>query len=95
MLKGNLFPTIAAVLTLLLVIVSIVLGLGNQTLQAEVSERQQFIAQSIQLESLNRQVISVLANMAMKTNDEPLKKLLMASGINLGPNPEPPPAGSK
>ena len=95
MLKGNIFSTILAVLTLLLVVANIVLALGNQTLQGEVSERQQFISQSIQLESLNRQVIGVLANMAMKTNDEPLKKLLMANGINLGPSPEPPPAGSK
>ena len=94
MLKGNLLPTILAVLTLLLVIANIILALSNQTLQAEVSERQQFIAQAIQLESLNRQVISVLANMAMKTNDGQLKQLLMASGVNLGPKPEAP-AGSK
>jgi hypothetical protein len=94
MLKGNIAPTILAVLTLLLVIANIVLALGNQTLQAEVSERQQFIAQSIQLESLNRQVINVLANMALKTNDEQLKQLLMASGVNLGPNPQAP-AGAK
>ena len=94
MLKGNILPTILAVLMLLLVVVNVVLALGNQTLQAEVSERQQFIAQSIQLETLNRQVINVLANMAMKSNDEQLKSLLISSGINLGPNPQPP-AGSK
>ncbi|HTN71310.1 MAG TPA: hypothetical protein VMO00_09490 [Methylomirabilota bacterium] len=94
MLKGNLLPTILAVLIALLVVVNVVLSLGNQTLQGEVSERQQFIAQSIQLENLNRQVISVLANMAMKSNDEQLKSLLTSSGINLGPNPEPP-AGPK
>ena len=89
MLKGNIIPTILAVLTLLLVVVDIVVALGNQTLQTEVSERQQFITQSIQLEALNRQVISVLANMAVKTNDEQLKSLLASSGVNLGPNPEP------
>ncbi len=89
MLKGNIIPTILAVLTLLLVVVDIVLALGNQTLQTEVSERQQFITQSIQLEALNRQVISVLANMAVKTNDEQLKSLLASSGVNLGPNPGP------
>ena len=90
MLKGNVLPMILAVLILLLVIVNVVLALGNQTLQGEVSERQQFIAQSIQLENLNRQVISILANMAIKSNDEQLKKLLLSSGVNLGPNPEPP-----
>jgi hypothetical protein len=89
MLKGNIVPTILAGLTFLLVVVNIVLLLGNQSIQAEVNERQQFIAQSIQLESLSRQVIGVLANMAVKTNDEQLKKLLASSGVNLTPNPEP------
>jgi hypothetical protein len=94
MLKGKLLPTILAVLILLLVITNVVLALGNQTLQTEVSERQQFIAQGMQLEQLNRQVMSVLVNMAMKSNDAELKTLLMSSGINLGPSPDAP-AGSK
>jgi hypothetical protein len=75
-------------LILLLVLVNIVIALGNQSIQAEVSERQQEIAQTIQLESLNRQLITVLANMALKTNDERLKKLLAESGINLDLAPE-------
>ncbi|MGH7798733.1 MAG: hypothetical protein ACREQ2_28030 [Candidatus Binatia bacterium] len=75
-------------LILLLVIVNIVIALGNQSIQAEVSERQQEIAQTIQLETLNRQLITVLANMALKTNDEQLKKLLALSGINLDVAPE-------
>jgi hypothetical protein len=70
-------------LILLLVIVNIVIALGNQSIQAEVAERQQEIGQTIQLESLHRQLITVLANMALKTNDERLKKLLAESGINL------------
>jgi len=94
MLKGKILPTILAVLILLLVVVNVVLALGNQTLQSEVSERQQFIAQGMQLEQLNRQVMSVLVNMAMKSNDAELKTLLMSSGINLGPSPAAP-AGSK
>jgi hypothetical protein len=61
------------------------LALGNQSLQAEVNGRQQFIAQSMQLEQLNRQVVAVLANMAMKSNDEQLKKLLVSSGVGIGP----------
>ncbi|HEY7716607.1 MAG TPA: hypothetical protein VIE90_18985 [Candidatus Binatia bacterium] len=70
-------------LILLLVLVNIVVALGNQSIQAEVAERQQEIAQTIQLETLNRQLIAVLANMALKTNDEQLKKILAESGINL------------
>jgi hypothetical protein len=70
-------------LVLVLVLLNIFVALGNQSIQAEVSERQQIIAQTIQLESLNRQLINVLANLALKTNDEQLKKVLAASGIDL------------
>ena len=81
--KGKLVLTILSSLVLLLVVVNIFVSLGNQSIQSEVGERQQAIAQTIQLENLNRQLISVLANLALKTNDEALKKVLAASGINL------------
>lgn len=71
-------------LVLLLVLINIVLALGNQSIQAEVGERQQLIAQTLQLESLNRQVIGVLANLALKTNDAQLMKVLAEGGIDLG-----------
>ena len=71
-------------LILIFVLLNIVVALGNQSIQAEVSERQQEIAQTIQLETLNRQLVTVLASMAMKTNDAQLKKLLADSGVNLG-----------
>ena len=77
-----------SVLILLLVMINILIALGNQSIQAEVAERQQEIAQTIQLETLNRQLITVLANMALKTNDERLKKLLAETGINLDAAPE-------
>jgi hypothetical protein len=79
-------------LVLLLVIVNILIAMGNQSIQAEMAERQQEIAQTIQLENLNRQLITVLANMALKTNDERLKKLLAETGINLDAAPEGAPA---
>ncbi|HWP24207.1 MAG TPA: hypothetical protein VNM15_08550 [Candidatus Binatia bacterium] len=79
----KLILTVLASLILLLVLVNILIGLGNQSIQAEVGERQQMIAQTIQLEALNRQLITVLVNLAFKTNDEQLKKLLAESGVNL------------
>jgi predicted Holliday junction resolvase-like endonuclease len=79
-------------LILLLVVLNILIAMGNQSIQAEVAERQQDIAQTIQLETLNRQLITVLANMALKTNDERLKKLLAETGINLDAAPEGAPA---
>jgi hypothetical protein len=89
--KTKIFLTTLSSLILVLVIINIALGLGNQSIQAEVSERQQIIAQTLQLETLNRQLIGVLANMAIKTNDEQLKKVLAESGINLGPAEAPVP----
>ena len=90
--KIRILLTSWAALILLLVIVNILIAMGNQSIQADMAERQQEIAQTIQLETLNRQLITVLANMAMKTNDEPLKKLLAESGINLDGAPEGAPA---
>lgn len=72
-----------SVLILIIVLLNIIVALGNQSIQAEVGERQQEIAQTIQLETLNRQLVTVLASMAMKTNDAQLKKLLADSGVNL------------
>jgi predicted Holliday junction resolvase-like endonuclease len=86
-MKIGLVQTILAVLSFILVAVNIMLALGNQSLQAEVTERQQFIAQSMQRGQLARQVVAALANMAMKSNDEQLKKLLVSSGVTLGPEP--------
>jgi len=90
--KAKIVLTIWSAIILVLVLVNILVALGNQSVQAEVSERQQEIAQTIQLEALNRQLVTVLANMAVKTNDEQLKKLLAESGVNLGNAPENPPA---
>ena len=86
--KVKIIQTTLSVLILLLVLVNILIGLGNQSLQVEVGERQQIIAQTMQLEALNRQLITVLVNLAMKTNDEQLKKVLAESGINLSMGPE-------
>lgn len=94
MKRGKIVLTGLAVLVLLLVIVNILLMAGNQSLQLSVNERQQYIAETIQLEALNRQVIGVLAEMALKTNDGQLKELLAGVGINLSPAPAQP-SGAK
>lgn len=86
--KAKIVLTGLSVLVLLLVLINIVIGVGNQSIQSEVSERQQIIAQTMQLEALNRQLINVLANLALKTNDEPLMGVLAAAGINLQTGPQ-------
>jgi len=80
---GRLIQIILSSLVLLLVLVNILLMMGNQSVQTEVGDRQQYIAQAFQLENLSRQVVGAMANMALKSNDEALKKLLMANGIDL------------
>jgi predicted Holliday junction resolvase-like endonuclease len=87
-MKAGLIQTILAVVALVLVVVNVMLILGNQSVQADVSERQQFITESFQREQLYRQVVAFLANMAMKSNDEQLKNLLAANGVGVAPNPE-------
>jgi hypothetical protein len=90
--KGKGILTALGVLMIVLVLVNILLSLGNQSLRAEVNERQQFLTQSIQLEGLHREIITVLATVALKTNNDQLKSLLASQGINFGQPP--PPAGS-
>jgi hypothetical protein len=90
--KGKRVLTGLAVLMLVLVLVNILMSPGNQSLRAEVNERQQFLAQSMQLEGLHREIITVLATVALKTNNDQLKSLLASQGINFGQPP--PPAGS-
>ena len=90
--KGRILLTSWAALLVVLVVLNILITMGNQSVQAEFAERQQEIAQTMELETLNRQLITVLANMAIKTNDEQLKKLLAEIGINLDAAPEGAPA---
>lgn len=84
MLKSKVLPTILSALLLLIVVVNIFLQSGNQAAQAELGDRQQTIAQTVQIETLYRQVVTVLANLAVQSKDEQLRSLLISSGINLG-----------
>ncbi len=76
-------------LTLILVFVNMFLLVGNQSLQRIVAERQQVIMRSIQMQGPAREVISALANLAVRTEDEQLKQLLANHGITVSVNPGP------
>jgi hypothetical protein len=88
--KGKTILTALAALMLVLVLVNILLSFGNQSLRTEVGERQQFIGQSLQLEGLQREIVTVLATVALKTKDQPLKSMLASQGISLDPTPPQP-----
>jgi hypothetical protein len=85
--KGRVVLTILAALMLVLVLVNVLLSLGNQSLRLEVNERQQFVSQGMQLEGLHREIVTVLASVALKNNDEQLKSLLASQGISFSANP--------
>ncbi len=73
-----------AVLILILVLANVLLTLGNQSLRQQLAQRQQIINQSIQMEGLHREIVTAIATVAMKNNDEQLKGLLASQGVNLG-----------
>lgn len=86
--KAKIILSIWSALIAVLVLLNVLIAVGNQSIQVEVGERQQEISQAIPMETLNRQLVTVLASMALKTNDEQLKKVLTESGINLGGGPQ-------
>ena len=74
-------PMGLAVLTFVLVIVNSTLVLFNQSIQADIAQRQQFINQSAALGRVNQALIQSLANLAAANKDEQLAGLLSAQGI--------------
>ena len=75
-------------LTLVLVFVNMFLLVGNQSLQRSVTERQQVIMQSIQMQGPAREIVGALANLAVRSEDEQLKQLLAKHGITVTVNPQ-------
>lgn len=81
--------TALASLAVLLVIVNGWLVTSNAGIRAEVTGRQQFINQSVQLSRLNQELVNELGGFAMKNNTA-IRQLLAESGITVvGQAPEP------
>ena len=80
---------VLAFLTLPLVGVNMYLVHTNQALQREVSDRQQFINQSVQIQQLTRDLVNALANLAVKNNDEQIRQMLTSRGITFSTAPPP------
>jgi len=70
-------------ITLILVFVNIFLLVGNQSLQRIIGERQQVIMRSVQMQGPAREVVTALANLAVRTENEQLKSLLAKHGITV------------
>jgi uncharacterized protein YpmS len=89
MLKAWQFGTLLALalLALVLVVVNVMLFSSNRAAQADAAGRQQFIQQSVQLETLYQQLVRSLAELSAKNNDAQLKSLLAAQGITFSVTP--------
>jgi hypothetical protein len=74
-------------LAVVLVLVNFVLLSNNQTIQAQVSQRQQFINQSSQLSRVSDLLIRSLASEAVDKNDDKVRDMLAQQGITLNVTP--------
>ena len=81
---------------LLLAVANVALASMNRSLQGEISQRQQFVQQSLQLEGLYREIIRALAELGARNNDQDVRALLGRHGITYTVNaPAVPAAGGK
>ena len=88
------FVSALAGLALLLMASSLTLGALNRSLQAEVGVRQQYVQQSLQLETLYREIIRALAELGARNNDGNLREMLQRHGITYDAAPAPAPAAA-
>lgn len=84
--------TIIAAACFAAMLASITLGYNNGAARADVSQRQQFVQQSVQLEGLYTEIIRALAELAARNNDGDVKALLQKHGITYSANPPVAPA---
>ena len=79
--------TALGALALVLVLVNGTLFIANRSFQAEITARQQFIQQTVQLEGLYRDIVKALAELAVKNGDAQIMQMLAGLGINVTLNP--------
>jgi type VI protein secretion system component VasK len=63
---------------------------ANRQLQAEVTQRAQFIQQTVPLEALNREIVAALAQLAVRSKDDQLRALLTSLGLTVTETPATP-----
>jgi hypothetical protein len=79
-------------MAMVLVIANGVLFTKNRGAQAELNTRQQYLQQTVGLESLYRDIVKALAELAVKNNDQQLLQMLSAQGISVSVTPPAPAA---
>jgi Flp pilus assembly protein TadD len=73
--------TAVSAVTLILAIADVAMTSKVRELQADVTQRQQYLNQSVALGRLNTQIIQTLARMSSQSNDEAIRALLAKNGV--------------
>ena len=84
-LQRNALTALGA-LALLLAMANAVLFTQNRSTQAELSVNQQFVQQTGPLETLYRELVKALAELAVKGNDRQVLDMLAAQGLSVSVN---------
>jgi hypothetical protein len=86
--------TIVASASLALLALNVYFLRDNRAVQKEITARQQFVQQSVQLEGLYREIVRALAELAARNNDADVRAMLAKHGITYTVNPSAPGAGA-
>jgi hypothetical protein len=70
----------------LLVVANIAIASKNQDLQLQVSQRGQYIQQTVQLQALYQQIVHALADLSVRNKDGQLSAILATQGIHVTVN---------
>jgi hypothetical protein len=83
---------VVALLTAIVVLFNMRQFGANRELQFEVSQRAQFVQQTIPLENLSREIALALAQLGVRSQDDQIRALLNSLGISVTVNQAPAPA---
>jgi uncharacterized protein YpmS len=74
---------IVSIALAILILANVIMDRSNRSLQAELVERQNYIQQSIQLESLYVEMIKAIAELSEQTGDMALRQVLTNQGMTV------------
>lgn len=79
--------TILGLFGLCVFALNVTLLASNRGIQREIAARQQFVQQSVQLETLYREIVRALAELAARNNDADVRSMLGRHGITYTVDP--------
>ena len=78
--------TTLALVAAIFMVANLLLFTTLRTVKAEAAARQEYIQQTVQLETLYREIVKALADLSVRNQDEDLRALLSAQGISVTVN---------